>query len=649
MKLGVCWYPEQWPQSIWASDVRRMVELGLTFVRIGEFAWSRLEPEPGQFDWGWMDRVLDLCASAGLNVVMGTPTATPPKWLVDAHPGILARGRNGQVRHFGSRRHYCFSSDTYLGQACRITEAVARRYGRHGAITTWQTDNEYGCHDTVVSTSDAARAGFRIWLAARFGSIEALNTAWGLSFWAQEYRHWDEIDPPYGTVTESHPAHRLDWQRYSSDMVARFNQAQVDILREHAPGCDILHNYMGLFTEFDHHKVGEPMDIAAWDSYPIGFLGQGPFSPEEKRRYLRLGHPDLAAFHHDLYRGVGRGRWWVIEQQPGPVNWAAWNPAPAAGAVRLWSLEAFAHGAERLSYFRWRQAPTGQEAMHAGLLRPDDQPAPGFAEAATVIGELGALGPPPETERAPTALIFDYDSIWGLQAQPQGRDYDGLAQAMRWYGAARQLGLDVDIVPPGADLAGYKLVLMPASLFVDDGLAARLAASGAHILAGPRTGAKTQAFAIPADLPPGALQSLIAIKVARVESLSPGIVLPAGNLGSVIGWMEDIDTSASTEVLDSLYDGRPLWIAQSRCHYLAGVPDVALLGHVIADIAARAGLATENLPAHVRTRRRGGLRFVFNYGDTDVTIDRPLRLGVSPIPPGGVAAFDDLGDQPWPH
>jgi beta-galactosidase len=206
MKLGVCWYPDQWPEHYWADDVRRMADLGLSFVRLGEFGWSRLEPSPGQFDWAWLDRALDLVAAAGLEAVLGTPTACPPKWLVDAHPEILPRDRQGRIRHFGSRRHYCFSSDVYLEQACRITEAMAARYGRHPVVVAWQTDNEYGCHDTVVSTSDAARAGFRRWLKAQYGDIAALNTAWGLSFWAQEYRDFNEVDPPFQTVTESHPA-----------------------------------------------------------------------------------------------------------------------------------------------------------------------------------------------------------------------------------------------------------------------------------------------------------------------------------------------------------------------------------------------------------------------------------------------------------
>jgi beta-galactosidase len=639
MKLGVCWYPEQWPEALWASDVARMAALGLRFVRIGEFAWSRIEPAPGQLEWDWLDRAVDLAHAAGLQVVMGTPTATPPKWLVDSHPEILAKGRDGQLRGFGSRRHYCFSSAVYLEQAKRITALMAARYGRHPAVVAWQTDNEYGCHDTVVSTSDAARAGFRRWLADRYDSVAALNAAWGLSFWSQEYRNFDEVDAPFGTVTESHPAHRLDWQRYSSAMVERFNAAQVEILRAASPGRDIVHNFMGLFTEFDHYAVGRQLDVATWDSYPIGFLGQGPFMSAEKARYLRTGHPDLTAFHHSLYRACGRGRWWVIEQQPGPVNWAAWNPAPAKGAVELWGWEAVAQGAERMSWFRWRQAPTGQEAMHAGLNRPDNQPAAAWPEVEALAAGLARLGPLPPRGQADVALIFDYDSVWAVQIQPQGRDQDALATTMAWHTAARRLGLSVDVVPPDADLAGYRLVLLPLQVVVDDGLAARLADSGAQVLAGQRTGSKTRDFAIPPALPPDGLQALIDIRVARVESLPPGISLAVGNGGVVTGWMEDVEAGAGVAVHARLDDGRGLWFAAGRSHYLAGQVDDGLLRRVIGDVAGAAGLVVKDLGPDVRVERLGNLKFLFNYGPAPVDLPVLPIIGANPLPPAGVAIW----------
>ena len=303
MKLGVCYYPEHWPEEWWADDARAMTEMGISWVRIGEFAWSRIEPEPGRFDWGWLDRAIETLHAEGLRIVLGTPTATPPKWLVDRDPSMLAVDRDGRPRKFGSRRHYCFSSESYRAECARIVTAIAERYGKHPGVGAWQTDNEYGCHDTTLSYSDAAARRFRSWLARRYNDIASLNRAWGGVFWSQEYRSFDEVDPPNLAVTEVNPSHQLDYNRFASDEVVSFNKLQVDILRKLSPGRDIIHNFMGFYTGFDHHEVGRDLDIAAWDSYPLGFLEQFWSTAAEKARYLRQGHPDIAAFHHDLYRG----------------------------------------------------------------------------------------------------------------------------------------------------------------------------------------------------------------------------------------------------------------------------------------------------------------------------------------------------------
>ena len=369
--LGVCYYPEHWPEDRWADDARQMAEAGITWVRIGEFAWSRLEPSPGDFHWDWLDRAIATLAQAGLEIVLGTPTATPPRWMLDRHPDMLARDIDGRPRGFGSRRHYCFSHAGYRAEAVRMSRLLGVRYGNDSRASAWQIDNEYDCHDTARSYSPAAQVAFRVWLADRYGDIATLNSAWGTMFWSMEYQSFDQINLPHLTVTQPNPAHLLAFYRFSSDQVVAFNRAQVDVLRP-LTKAPLIHNYMGRVTGFDHHRVGADLDIAAWDSYPIGFLSDRiEANADHKARYLQQGDPDFQAFHHDLYRTIGKGRMWVMEQQPGPVNWAPHNPAPLPGMVRLWTWEAFAHGAEVVSYFRWRQAPFAQEQMHAGLLRSD--------------------------------------------------------------------------------------------------------------------------------------------------------------------------------------------------------------------------------------------------------------------------------------
>ena len=642
MRLGVCYYPEHWPEVWWAEDARQMAALGLRQVRIGEFCWSRVEPRAGVWVWGWLDRAVQVLADAGLHIVMCTPTATPPKWLVDSDPGMLAVAADGQPRRFGSRRHYDFSSDRYLAQARRITQAFAERYGQHPAVVAWQTDNEYGCHDTVLSYSAQAVLRFRLWLQARYGDVQVLNQAWGTVFWSQEYSSFEEIDSPAGTVTDAHPAHRLDYQRFASAEVQRFNRAQCEILRRLSPGRVLVHNFMQLYIGFDHHAVAADLDVASWDSYPLGGLEMFWFTDAEKQQWQHTGHPDFTAFHHDLYRGMSAQPFWVMEQQPGPVNWATWNPAPAPGMVRLWTWEAFAHGAEVVSYFRWRQAPFGQEQMHSGLQTPDRQFDAGAAEAAAVAAELPRL-PPQATQRAAVALVFDYAGLWLLDAQRQGGDYNGLQLVYEAYSALRSLGLDIDIVAPGARLAGYALLVLPAVPLVSSTLLAELQNSAAQVVLYPRAGSKVDTLSIAPGLPPGALRALIDLRVPRVESLRPG-----AECGVQLGreqhvctrWRETLEPGPGVQVLARFADGTAALVRQGRTRYLAGWFSAELQRKVLEQAALDAGLAPVRLPPGLRIRRRGGLLFAFNYSDRSHRLQVPHAewlLGGATVPSHGLS------------
>ncbi|GIX51851.1 beta-galactosidase [Sphaerotilus sulfidivorans] len=662
MQLGVCYYPEHWPRAQWAEDARRMHAMGIRVVRIAEFAWSVIEAEPGVFTWDWLDEAVETLHAAGLGVVMCTPTATPPKWLVDRMPDMVAIDLQGRPRGFGSRRHYCFSHAGYRAESRRISRAVAERYGQHPAVVAWQTDNEYGCHDTVLSLSESARQGFRRWLAARYTTIDALNTAWGTVFWSQVYRSFDEIDLPALTVTEAHPAHRLDWRRFSSDEVVAFNREQVAILRELSPGRPVSHNFMGFFTEFNHHDVAADLDIATWDTYPLGVTQMLFLSAEEKARWARTGHPDIPSFHHDLYRGMCRdGRWWVMEQQPGPVNWAHWNPAPEDGMVRLWSWQAFAHGAEVVSYFRWRQAPFAQEQMHTGLLRPDASEDQGAIEAAQVGAELAALtldeaGPVRLAVQAPVAMVFDYAAIWMLQIQPQGADFNPLELQFRAYEGLRRLGLDVDLVPADADLSGYRLIVLAAQPQIGATLQASLeaaAARGAQIVLGPRAGSKSAHLSFPAGdsptghgLPPGPLSALAGVQVRRVASLPPGCAEPVvvgGQSVQITRWREDLALAEGTEVLAAFADGRAALTRRGPVRCLAGWLDADGWQALLTEAAAEAGLATAELPEGLRLSRAGDLLLAFNFSDR--CLDAPALptaaplLGQRPLPPRGLAIW----------
>lgn len=647
MKLGVCYYPEQWPSSMWASDAQRMAELGIRVVRIAEFAWARMEPQPGRHDWGWLDDAIATLGAAGLQVVLGTPTAAPPAWLVERHPDILPVDAAGRTKGFGSRRHYCFSSDAFHEASRAIVTAMACRYGQHPAVIAWQTDNEYGCHDTVLSHSPSALRRFRAWLAERYADIEGLNRAWGNVFWSMTCTRFDDIGFPVGLPAQINPLHALDFRRFASDEVRRYNRMQVEVLRAHSPGRAVLHNFMGFFTDFEHHELARDLDIAAWDSYPLGATDTARFiGAAERLAHMRTGHPDFAAFHHDLYRGLCGGRLWVMEQQAGPVNWAHSNPAPLPGMVRAWTWEAFAHGAELVSYFRWRQLPYAQEQMHSGLNTPDDWLDIGGEEAARVARELREV-PHEPVARADVALVYDYATQWMSTIQPQAADFDYQALVFGHYQALRRLGLDVDIVPASAVLDGYRLVVVPTLAVVDEGFVARLAASDAQVVIGPRTGAKTREFAIPPGLPPGPLATLLPMRVWRVEALRAEVAEPVLVHGKPVGsfscWRDLVEPGEGVEVDARFADGHPALLRHGPLRYVAARLDDALLRSVLQQAAHDAGIATQALGGGVRLRRRGGLQFAINYGPGDASAPAPADarfvLGSHRLPPAGVAAW----------
>ncbi len=617
-ELGVCYYPEHWPEEMWATDAENMHKNGISWVRIAEFAWSRIEPSSGVFEWNWLDKIVDILGNNGLKIVMCTPTATPPKWLVDQMPDMVAIDENGQTRKFGSRRHYSFSHIGYQKESQRITKAIAERYGQNNFVKAWQTDNEFGCHETTYSWCLSTLQEFRIWLKKKYQNIDELNKSWGNVFWSMEYRSFEEIELPNLTVTEANPSHNFDFRKFSSDQVKNFNYQQVKILNDYSPGRPISHNFMGHFTEFDHREICKDLNIAAWDSYPLGFLQNMQTIAREDKKLLEdcynIGDPDFQSYHHDLYRGMGR--LWIMEQQPGPVNWARYNPIPVAGAVRMWTWEAFAHDAEVVSYFRWRQAPFAQEQMHAGLMYRDNTPSIGSHEAMQVSNEIQMLNLP-ETQKSEIALLHDYEACWITELDGQTEDFHYTRLMIDFYKSVRVNGGSLDIVGKKADFAGYKLIIVPSFVHLEADIFKKMVSSGAKILAGPRTGIKNRNFQIPENL---SLEGL-GYKVKRVDALPYELPIEVewkGIKGKLHVWREQGDSSGVSEGRSE--DGFPVITSGNQGSYLCGWPDETLLSSIMKDQMTTAGLKPITLPEYLRVRQRGDLLFFTNYGKKNVVI-----------------------------
>jgi beta-galactosidase len=611
--FGVCFYPEHWPQDRWAPYARRMREMDITYVRIAEFAWSKIEPSEGHFNWDWLDEAIETLHHEERKVVLCTPTATPPAWLIRAHPEILPYDNQGRIREFGSRKHYDHASPVYRRQSRRITREIASRYGNHVAVAGWQTDNEWGCHSTSRSYGGASAAAFPTWLMAKYGTLDALNEAWGNVFWSQEYTAWDQIKPPVLTVAEPNPSHVLDFFRFASDAIAEFQAEQIAILRECSPGRWITHNFMQHFGEFDHYKAAELLDFASWDSYPMGHAERSLPTEAEKIRWARTGHPDWTGFNHDLIRGLkGPRGFWVMEQGVGQVNWAASNCIPPKGAAALWTAQAYAHGADCVSFFRWRAATVAQELMHSGLLRHDETLDRGGED----IAGLEILSAPNEPVPARVALLHDYESLWVQDAQPHSANATYWKQVMLFYQALRSLGVDVDVRHPDHDLSGYDVLVAPALQIVGEERARHLAsyADSTKLVFGPRTGYRTPTGRVHEDGQPGPLRPVLGCSLLNFDGMRPGLSVHVGD-HVVETWAEGyrlLDGDAVRRYTDGPLEGEAAVVRRGGALTI-GAWSPSLVTELLAEILAEAGIPTVALPEGVRVARRGNSEIWLNF------------------------------------
>jgi beta-galactosidase len=650
MKLGVCYYPEHWPEQRWPVDARMMREAGLEVVRMGEFAWGLMEPAEGQFDWDWLDRAIQILASEGLKVVLGTPTATPPAWLVRNYPEVLPVDKEGRVRQFGSRCHYCHTSLVYREHTGRIVKALAQHFGDNRVVIGWQIDNEFGNHETARCYCERCASAFRLWLQKRYHNLDELNRAWGTVFWSQIYSDWEQILPPNLVVTDPNPSHVLDYYRFSSDMVVSYQQLQIDLLRNHTEDQFITHNLMGNFADLDYHDLARSLDFVSWDSYPTGYSeqhAQDLYAPGEARPELDydLGDPYVTGFCHDLTRGLKGASYWVMEQQPGNINWGAINPGVRPGAVRLWTWHALASGADGVVYFRWRATRFAQEQYHAGLLRHDAQPNLGYLEVKGLIEERARMEQFTNSPyQAKVALLLDYKDLWAIQLQPHRQDFSYMRHLFLYYRALARLGIMTDILSPQADLTGYKLVIAPTLHMPCESLVEKLTAyveAGGTLMLGVRSGFKTETDLVTDLTLPGLLRPLVGATVQVWHSLPPGkgyrfeSIIP-GLAGEAYTWAEALEPDeapgdgASPARSLANYTEHPYdrWQAitefekgQGRTVYVGWYLTLEQARALVLHLTTRLGIEHHpDLPEGIISIRRGPQQALLNFTHTSLNV-----------------------------
>ncbi len=632
---GCDYYPEHWPEARWAEDARLMQQAGFNVVRLAEFAWAQMEPAEGEYRWDWLDRAIAILAERGLQVVLGTPTAAPPPWLATAHPDVLPRDQDRLVRHAGSRRHYCHNSPVYQGYTRGIVTALARRYGQDNRVIGWQIDNEFGDHGTGRCYCDTCAVRFREWLQARYGSLEALNHAWGSIFWSALYTDWDQVHPPWTAPTSHNPSHVLDFYRFSSDSVREYQQLQIEILRALAPQQFITHNYMTFpARDLDYNDLAEPLDFVSWDNY-----------------HYYGATPAIVAASHDLRWGMKRRSFWVMEQQAGQINWAPYNPTFRPGEVGLKVWQSIARGADGVVYFRWRAATLGAELYHSGLLDHSGRLTRGYHEArdiGAVLPKLAALLRD-SVPQADVALLQDYPSRWSLDLQPHNRDLaDDEAFQRAFFGpyqALWQRNVPVHVLPfdDRIDLSPYKVVVGPAINMLSRERAGQLAAyvrGGGTLIATARTGFKDEAGQVPGS-PPGHLAELMGVFVEEFDSLAPEhrnrvqFVEGPACKATVTHWCEVLSPVSARPLavyVDDYYAGRPAatlrQVGPGRAIYMGVLADAEFYGPLFDWLLPLVGveplLATPvDVEAAARVGPAGRLLFLLNHTGESATVTLP--------------------------
>jgi beta-galactosidase len=647
MKLGVCYYPEHWPQERWEVDARLMRQAGLSLVRMADFAWSGIELKEGQFRWDWLDRAVEVLASEGLQVILCTPTASPPPWLCRAYPDILPVDVHGRRRRFGSRRHYCPNNPNYHKQTERIVAAMATRYGSHTAVAGWQVDNEFGCHDTARCYCEACAASFRSWLKTRYGTIEALNDAWGTIFWGQTYGDWSEIDPPNLTVADPNPSHLLDYYRFSSNAFVTYQQLQISLLRAQISESQfITTNFMSQYTDLDYFDLASPTDFVSVSSYPTGHAESrsSMYIPSSIQPVLAydVGDPYIYSLVYSMMRGFKLDQpFWIMEQQCGNVNWGLYNTGIRPGTVRLWTWHALASGAEAVLYFRWRAGLYAQEQLHSGLLHHDGTPAVGYADLEAMKTERLLMS---EVSLAPyaaeVAFLLDYDSLWAIRLQPHHQDFDYMRLLFVFYRALQRLGIMADVVSVDADLSVYKLVIAPTAFIDNERLTASLksfAEAGGRVLVGVRSGFKTDSNRVTDRPLPGTLRELVGVTVSDWHSLPPGVSFDLnssipGLVGPAAIWAEALHPATTTSepadtdlLILAQYISGPFQsyaalsahkVGAGHAYYLGWYPNDIQAERLLAYLTTQAGVSQiANLPDGLIAIQRGANLILLNFTD----------------------------------
>jgi beta-galactosidase len=689
MKIGAYYYPEQWPHEEWERDFDGIAAMGLQIVHMAEFAWFSMEPREGDIQLDWLSECVEMAAKRKIGVILCTPTASPPIWLVEKYPDVLPLDDTGRRTRFGGRRHYSPTSPAMKDATARIVSALAQRFGKHPAIIGWQVDNEYS--SDFIDQNPHAVAAFRNWLAKRYGEIGALNKAWAAQFWNTYYTDFAQIqlpaarEPKYGN-----PHQVMDAARFWSWAFAEFNRGQVEILKKgmgvepaaapqdqgqapHAPF--ITTNFVAFQPDVNPSDMAKDFNLMAWDSYPCPGCETGPVD-----QHYRVGDPNQIGFMHDYMRGF-HDRFGLMEIQPGQVNWGDTPVHLYPGAVRLWLWTALAHGAEFTTTYRYRQPRFGIEMFHHGLVGLDGTTSSlggrefqqtideiermelaANAASAAAVPTLAAVGeehlPGPTPTGGAVGLVFDFEQLWWFKILPQSKRWDYARLLRQWYGAFSRLGLTVKVLRPGQEWpADLPVIVVPGLQMIDNVVVDQMtkyAATGGHLVLTCRTGLMNrdgQFFDGPLAKP---ILPLIGGLIEAYDGLPQGSLAQIEMDGKKYPWgiwgdllYGEAETKTIAKYADQFYAGAAA-VIQNRYQgglvtYCGVFGDETFTDALAERIATQSKLATTPLPPRVQLLRRGAYRILLNYTTSVVEAPAPPKtrfvVGTRKVEAAGVAVW----------
>lgn len=510
MKIGVDYYPEQWEETMWENDADRMKSIGVRVVRLAEFAWSRMEPVEGIYEFEWLDKVIQLFQDRNIEVILGTPTCTPPQWMLHDYPEIIPVDRSGRKVATGVRGHRCLNSPVFREFCRRIITQMVSHYKDWKGVVGYQIDNELEANHCCCNV---CQERFRIWLKRKYGTIEDVNKAYGNTVWSGEYTDFEEIQPPMGEhPLWLNPSMQLDFYCYASDSTKDYVRYQTDLIKKIDPEarlttntwfCEYMPNFYDLFRE---------MDFVSYDNYPRTKL------PENSQELY--SH----AFHLDLMRGIQNKPFWIMEQLSGIVgSWGPMSRMPHPGMIQGYALQAIAHGADAVVHFRWRTAKSGAEMYWQGILDQSNMPGyryQEFKELCQTVETLSGLdGAMPQNK---VAILYSSVLEYAFKIQHQAEGMYYLEQLKSWHDAFSCLGLGVDIIDWNAPLKKYSIVVAPNMMFADEMIARHLydfAEKGGTLILTSRTGVKDESNQCVTQPLPSIYRDLSGVTVSEYDPL----------------------------------------------------------------------------------------------------------------------------------